>query len=68
MTETSNCNKIFKTRFLFAPVYFENKAGERGLSFSKSLILRRKTESEERRLKWGRKKNTTSTFKVMLKS
>lgn len=29
MTETSNCNKIFKTHFLFAPVYFENRARER---------------------------------------
>ena len=37
------------------------------LSFSKSLILRKKNESEERVLKRGRKKNTTSTFKVMLK-
>lgn len=25
MTETSDCNKILKSRFLFAPVYFEKR-------------------------------------------
>lgn len=31
------------------------------------LDIKKRNESEERRLKWGRKKNATSTFKVMLK-
>lgn len=47
MTKTNNRNKIFKTKFLFAPVYFENKAGERTVIRQVLDIKKKKWERKE---------------------
>lgn len=46
MTVTNNCNKIFKTHFLFAWVYFENKPGER-------TVIQQALDIKKNKWEWG---------------